>query len=452
MPSEAQQRFEEAAALAAGPDEAARDLHLAAATAWGRAAGNEGVRLYRAAAEEARRAGDRRRAAVELATAAELTVYAPGIMAELASPEERQALLDEAWLLAFGDAYVEAALLNVIGFDDERDPQSSELIGRAVELARRLGDARLESSALDSLTGVQLTQGELEAAEATVQRRLELLTPRAHEVEMAWEYTDALHMACVVYLATGNLAAARRYSQQRRELAFFRETDHLAVAWLLTTAALAGEFDEAVDLALEFRQGWLEAGRPALSGFAAAPAAAAMVHGIRGENEARRAWLDILTEMRRAAVAAAPLAFTPAYVPVLDALVALHRGELDDALVGLADAPASRRWHWAHDASWRPWYAALWVEAAVLAERADREERLEWARFIVGHNPIASAIVDRAAAIDTHDRDGLLAAAALLDDAGCRYQRARTLVFAGGKARAEGEAIMAAIGATPMAV
>ena len=88
----------------------------------------------------------------------------------------------------------------------------------------------------------------------------------------------------------------------------------------------------------------------------------------------------------------------------------------------------------------------------MLAELADRRERLERARFIVGHNPIASAIVDRAEAIDAGDTDGLLAAAAALDAAGCRYQRARTLVFAGGDARAEGEAIMAAIGATPMAI
>jgi hypothetical protein len=36
-----------------------------------------------------------------------------------------------------------------------------------------------------------VTHGEFEAAAATVRRRLELLTPRAHEVEMVWEYTDA---------------------------------------------------------------------------------------------------------------------------------------------------------------------------------------------------------------------------------------------------------------------
>jgi hypothetical protein len=94
--------------------------------AWGRAAGDEAVRLYRASAEAARRAGDRRRAAVELATAAEIVLYAPGVLAEVASPGERQALLDEACMLAFGDAHVEAAMLNVIGFDEPtRIPASS---------------------------------------------------------------------------------------------------------------------------------------------------------------------------------------------------------------------------------------------------------------------------------------------------------------------------------------
>ncbi len=113
MPSEAQERYEEAAALAADPAEAAEALHLGAAVAWGRHAGNEAIRLYRAAAEAARRAGDPRRAAVELASAAELITYAPGIMSELAPPGEEQALLAEARALAGGDAHVEAAVLTV---------------------------------------------------------------------------------------------------------------------------------------------------------------------------------------------------------------------------------------------------------------------------------------------------------------------------------------------------
>jgi predicted ATPase/DNA-binding CsgD family transcriptional regulator len=449
MPSEAQRRYEEAATLAVDPADAARAYHLGAAVAWGRAAGNEAIRLYRAATEAALQAGDRRRAAVELATAAELIVYAPGVMSERAPPGEQQALLDEASILAFGDAHVEAAMLNVIGFQDLRDPQSSALIERAVELARRVGDPRLESSTLDSLTGVQLAHGEFEGATATVRRRLDLLTPRAHEVEMAWEYTDALHMACLAYFAAGDLEAAGRFAQQRRDLPFFRETDHLAVGWLLTTAAMAGEFDEAVDLALQFRSGWIEAGRPAMSGFAFAPAAAAMVYGIRGDDEARRESHGITTDMRR--VTAPLLGDTPAYDQVLDGLVALHRGELGDALARLSGEPESFHYFQWHDGAWRQWYAAVWAEVAVLAGLTDRRQRLDRARFIVVHNPPASAILDRADALDTGDTHRLLAAADALDVAGCRYQQARTLVFAGGAARTEGEAIMAAIGATPMA-
>ena len=264
---------------------------------------------------------------------------------------------------------------------------------------------------------------------------------------MAWEYSDALHMAPLVYLAAGDLATARHYARQRRELPFFREAHHLAVTWLLTTAAMAGDFDDAVALANQFRQGWIEAGRPTTSGIAFAPAAAAMVHGIRGDDEARVEWLDIVTEMRR--VTAPLVGPTTAYTQVFDGLVALHRGELDGALARVADPPESFR-HW-HDGAWRQWYAAVWAEVAVMTELPDRRQRLDRARLIVGHNPVASAIVDRAEAIDAGDIDRLLTAATALDAAGCRYQYARSLVLAGGDARARGNAILAAIGAAPMA-
>ena len=447
LPSEAQRRFEEAAALAADPAEAAHALHLGAAVAWGRHAGNEAIRLYRASAEAARRAGDRRRAAVEFATAAELIGCAPGTLAELVPPGEARALLAEAEALAGGDLRVQAAVILVSAFVDERDPASAELVERAVELARRVGDARLEASALDQLTAVQLARSDMEAAAATVRRRLELLTPLAHDVEMAWEYSDALHMAPLVYLAAGDLATARHYARQRRELPFFREAHHLAVTWLLTTAAMAGDFDDAVGLANQFRQGWIEAGRPTTSGIAFAPAAAAMVHGIRGDDEARVEWLEILTEMRR--VTAPLIGPTTAYTQVFDGMVSLHRGELDGALARVADPPESFR-HW-HDGAWRQWYAAVWAEVAVMTELPDRRQRLDRARLIVGRNPVASAIVDRAEAIDAGNIDRLLTAATALDAAGCRYQYARSLVLAGGDARARGNAILAAIGATPLA-
>ena len=284
------------------------------------------------------------------------------------------------------------------------------------------------------------------AAKASVGRRLDLLNVAADDVEMAWEQEDTLHMTPMVYLASGDIEAARRYARDRSEVPFLREAAHLGLAWLLTTAALAGDFDDAIGWTHPFRLAWVEAGRPTIGGLAFAPAAAAMVHGIRGDDEARREWLDIVTEMRRAVVTLA--GYRTRYIELFDGVVALHRGDLADAMTRYGDEPERlKRWY---DAAWRQWYAALWAETAVLAELPDRRHRLERARFITVDNPVATAILDRAEAIDAGDIDRLPSVAAALRTAGCRYQQARTLVLAGGEARAEGEAIMAAIGAAPM--
>ena len=445
-PSEAQERYAEAAALAGGPAEAAASLHLAAAVAWGRHDGDEAIRLFRATAEAARAAGDPARAALELIAAAELVTNAPGIMSELRPPEEAQALLVEALALAAGDVHVEAAVLTVTTPADEFDPTYGDLAERAVELAHRVGDARLESHALDQLTAVHLICSETDEAVATVRRRLDLLEPRADDVEMAWEYSDTLHMAPMVSLAAGDLAAARRYAQQRSELSFFREADHLAVEWLLTTAAIAGHFEEADALAQRFRRGWTEAGSPPLGGIAFAPAAAAMAYGIQGDDDARREWLQIADDMHR--VVNPARGRHTIYRPAFDGMVALHHGEIDMALRHVAGDPESfKPWH---DSAWRPWYAAVWAEAGALAALSDRRDRLDRARFVVRANPIAAAIVERAVAYDAGDHETLVAVAAALDSAGCPYQQARTLILAGGEARTEGEAIMATIGASAM--
>jgi predicted ATPase/DNA-binding CsgD family transcriptional regulator len=444
--SEAQRRYEEAARLASDSADAVRALHRGASVAWGRAAGNEAIRLFREAAEAARASGDRRAAALNLVGAAELMNRSPGLMSTLARPGEEAALLAEAKTLAFGDTRVEAGILTVAGLSDGIDPASSELVERAVELARRLGDIRLQAAAMDQLTAARLACGEFESAAAIVERRIELLRPVAHEVEMAWEYTDAFHMAPMVYLGTGDLETARRYGARRRELPLFRQSPHMAVIWLLVTAALAGDFDEAVGLAAQFRRGWIEAGRPTTGGIGVAPSAAAMTFGIRGDDDARREWLDITAEMRQ--IVRSLVGYVTGYAQVFDAMVALHHGQIDEALKSMESSPqALRRWS---DGAWRQWYAAVWAESGVLAGVADGRERLTLARFVVGRNPVATAIVDRAAALLDNDHEGLLAAAEKLDAAGCVYQRARTLILAGGDARREGEEMMTAIGAAPM--
>ncbi len=444
--TESQERYEQMAACATAPADAAQALHLGATVAWGRHAGNEAVRLFLAAADAARRDRDLRRAALELVNAAEVITNAPGILSELLPHSEARALLGEARALASGDVHVEAAVLTVTTPADEFDPAYADLAERAVELAHRVGDKRLESHALDQLTASSLISSELDRAVAAVRRRLELLAPGADDAELAWEFTDVLHMAPMVYLAVGDLATARRYAAQRSALPVFRESDHLAVEWLLTTAAVAGDFDEAAALAERFRRGWLEAGRPPLGGIGFAPAAAAMVHGIRGDLERRRQWLDVFDDMVR--VVERRRAGQRIYRPAFEGWVALHHGDLDLALSLTQAAPESfKPWH---DAAWRPWYAAVWAEAGVLAGTPDRRDRLDRARFLVRGNAVAAALVERAVALES-DRTGLLAVAARLGEAGCPYQRARTLVLAGGRAAMEGRETLAALGAAPMA-
>jgi len=90
----------------------------------------------------------------------------------------------------------------------------------------------------------------------------------------------------------------------------------------------------------------------------------------------------------------------------------------------------------------------------VLAGHADAADRLGRARLMTTDNPIAAAIVERAAALHVPggDRDAMSAAAAALDAARCRYQWARTLVLLGGTDRAHGAAALATMRAMPMAV
>src|SRR4029453_11879339 len=129
-----------------------------------------------------------------------------------------------------------------------------------------------------------------------------------------------------------------------------------------------------------------------------------------------------------------------------DSLLWLHRGEGERAMDTMLTPPEEfLAWH---NGMWRPWYAAPWAEAAVLAQPPDAEERLARARQLVADNPIADAVVDRAAAQMSADRDGVLAAAKSLEAAGCRYQGARSLVLAGGKERAIGETALSGMGAT----
>jgi predicted ATPase/DNA-binding CsgD family transcriptional regulator len=441
---ESQRRYEQAAGLAADDSAAAAALHYAAGAAESRHFGNEALRLRRAAADAAVRAGDRAGAAVDLARAAELINRGPGMMAWAPAAVEVDALLAEGWALAAGDPGAEARLLTAEAFNGEdTDPVTAELAERAIELARRVGDPLTESAALDELTWVQLARGEVRAAAGSALRRTELLAPVRVTANSGLELSDAFSMATECAIAAGDLPAARQLAERVRDLPFHREEGHLATVRLIVVAALAGDWDEALILAERFCEGWERAGRPRAGVFTRGAYAVATVHGLRGDDDARAVWLDIVDALATPGLPLSEIHFGEFF----DALLLLHRGMPEQAMLELMTPPEQfRAWH---NGMWRPWYAALWAEAAVVARHEDAAERIQRARLATRDNPIAAAIVDRAAAL-AGNRDGLMAAAAALAAAGCRYQWARTLVLIGGAERARGESALAAMGATAM--
>jgi len=444
MPGESQQRYEQAAELAADDRTTAVALHWAAGAAESRHFGNDALRLRRAAADAALRAGDRAHAAVDLARAAELINRGPGLMAAPPPEDAMGALLAEAWVLAGGDPAAEARVLTAEAFNGtETDPVTAELAERAVTIARRVGDPLAESAALDQLTAVHLGRGEIRAAAASALRRTELLAPMSVTALSGMEFSDAFCMAAECAVAAGDLQTARRLAERVRDLPFYREEGHIASSRLMVVAALAGDWDEVITLSERFREGWERAGRPRAGNLSRGAYAAATVYGLRGDDDARAAWLDVVAALTTPGRPLSEIHFGEFF----DAMLLLHRG-LPERAIELLHTPPEQFRQW-HNGMWRPWYAAVWAEAAAVLGRADAAARIDRARLVTTDNPIAAAIVDRAAAL-TGDRDGLISAAAALELAGCRYQWARTLVLIGGEKRARGEAVLAEMAATPM--
>jgi hypothetical protein len=188
---------------------------------------------------------------------------------------------------------------------------------------------------------------------------------------------------------------------------------------------LAGHFEDFIQTAERFRAGWQRAGRPVAPNLARTAYAVAMVHGMRGDDERRAAWVRLTIDL---GIAPEQLAGDrQGWSAVFDGLLALHHDDPAEAVRRFAtdiDDPDLFR-HW-HPAKWRTWYAALWAEAGVLDHQPDAAARLERSRHAARDNPIATAIVERAAAIAAGDHDALARLAITFAQLGCPYQQART--------------------------
>ncbi|MFF5707263.1 hypothetical protein ACFY7H_32965 [Streptomyces sp. NPDC012794] len=240
----------------------------------------------------------------------------------------------------------------------------------------------------------------------------------------------------------GDLPGARQWARRLAEHPQLAEVGHRATGRLLVAAALAGDAEEALTVGLRFRDAWQRAGSPVRAVLGPPAAAMATLHGLRDDKEAHRDWRALLAQ-----VDPSPWN-TCGYGAVFDAVLMLHQGRPRAALERTAPEPAQVRrwttWIWLH------WYVALRAEASVLAAAPDAAARVVEARTAVAGNPVATALVERAAALLDGDGERLIAAAGAFDAAGCRCQSARTLILAGGEHGARGARALAGLGLAPM--
>jgi len=168
------------------------------------------------------------------------------------------------------------------------------------------------------------------------------------------------------------------------------------------------------------------AGRPVAGGLGSSAYAVAMVHDTLGDDERRTEWLHVTEEL--GVDPARLVGCRTGWAPTFDALLALDRDDPAAAVERLAaDLDDPEVWRLFTPGMWRPWYAALWAEAAVLGRLPDAAERVDRSRQAARDNPIATAIVERAAAVQAGDRTTLDGLAATFTGLGCPYQHDRTL-------------------------
>jgi len=426
--AQAQQRYEQGGGLAATAAERAALLRLAAGAAASRFVGDDTLRLLRMAADAALAAGDRTGAARDLATMAMYINRAPGIMATPHSQAEADALVAEVRALSDDSPPIPAAIAVATAWTPPPGPAEAR---RVVDLAERAGDGIVHSIALDLLTLTNLVNDDVAEAVRTACRRLELLDTLPVSPLTGFEFADGHLMAAETALGAGDLASAAAHAEALARLPFYRDEDHLAISRRLLVDALAGHFDDVVRTGERFRAGWERAGRPVARNLARTSYAVAMVHGMRGDDGRRAAWVRLTIELGIDPEQLAGCLL--GWPPVFDGLLELHRNDAAGAMRRLA-VDIDDLEMFSAIASWeyRPWYAALWAEAAVLDHHPSAAARVERSRHAARDNPIATAMVERAAAIITGDHETLARLAITFARLGCPYQQARTSRIAAG--------------------
>lgn len=424
----AQELYEQAAGLAGDPAERAAILEAGGDIALRRWAGPPAVQMLRDAAGVLEEAGIRARAAGIYARVVEVWTRFGGI-SQRVSEEEAAALQARARELADPrDASTQARLrLNDawIHWAYDRETEMEEPAREGLELARRVGDPILISSALDAVQGPEWNAGHHRRSVEIARERLEVIETNPTSPMLDIERSDALHMMVESLLQRGAFREAADFAAEARRLDLVRGIAYSAWEREMLPAFYLGEWDAVLAASFRFREEWAAAGKPPLAAMAAALATAGAIHGYRGDPGAAEEWFAFAEKVAPDIKGQLP------GITILRADVDLHHGRFEEAAERFRGAAES--W-W-----WKPVFHATRAEAFARAGAPEARGALKLAEQQVGDNRYAVALMTRARGALESDREAIRDALSMLEELECPYQEARTGWMLGGPERERAE-------------
>jgi class 3 adenylate cyclase/tetratricopeptide (TPR) repeat protein len=428
-----QELYEQAARLAPAVEQRLDSLRAAANVALGRIRGDEALRLRRLEAETAEQAGATGIAAAAYAQAVLIVSRMGGITGEVSEGDVRAMLARGRELVADDDVTRALLLLDEawIAWRFNRLDGLSATVEAGLALACETGNVALISNALDAATALAWDEGRFHDALADAKRRLELIDDVGElTLELEYERSDALHMAIETLIQAGDLDEAAVWVERLRETDIARGVVHMAPTRGVVVAFLRGEWDEVLVRVREGREAWRELGRSPMPSHATAFAAAAAVHGYRGEREQSEEWFRLAESL------ASSFDEHRAGIAAIRGELLVHDGRVDDALAILPATVVGC-------SSWALPCLATRAEALVHAGSDDAPEAIAEALSRSAENPLARAIALRARARLDGDEAALRESFDTLQTLGCPHQAARSGWLLGGDARRDAEEMLA---------
>jgi predicted ATPase/DNA-binding CsgD family transcriptional regulator len=377
-----------AAAVATSAASAARDLRAGAGCAHVSTTSNQHVyELLLEAAEQARRAGDERGRAIDLARAVETACRFPEAF-ETGVPHERLlGLLNDAVAAGTGDDPEVAACVAVARawlHGPEKGAPDLELASAALAATHTTADPVLISSGLCAAGTAALHAGRLREANRITRERLLLLPSMdRNDPYCAPEICNTYGRACVYAIMAGDLRGGMAAARAGIDDDLLRDT-HITASRLVQPLVLTGRFRDAIGYAERMWDQWERAGRPAPLWMLPAVCTTVLAYAMLGEPESVALWRSRAAEVSGGTLGTAPVA---AFV---DARLAIHDGQFDESLVRRAfavNAPLDPYLSYARAAG---------AELAVAARLPDAAELLAAATPLAEENSWATACLTRA--------------------------------------------------------